>query len=82
MTILAKAILVLPNLIHHAVQSTLPYPSNPDGFGKSSYKGDWMTPRERYLKQLNEKIDDTLYAIVPPVYGLVWVTLTAIYFLV
>jgi len=78
--ILTKAMLVLPGLIHHAVQSTLPFPSHPEGFGKSSYKADWMTPTERALGVRNTKINEFLHWAVPPTYLFVWIVLFFAYF--
>jgi len=82
LTLLTKAVIVLPSLIHHAVQSTLPAPTHPEGFGKSNYAPDWTTERERKLKALNKKVDEILYYSIPPTYAFFWMILVIAYFAV
>ena len=80
MGLLTKAVLLLPGLVHHASQSHEAAPTNPWGTDKMKYTGDWMTAKERKLKELNRKVDKVLWMVIPPVYIFLWVCIIAGYF--
>ena len=58
-TLLTQAVLALPALMHHAVQSTMPKPTHPYGEGAMGAP-DWIRPEDKKLLERSERIDKTM----------------------
>lgn len=78
-TLLAKAVLLLPSLVHYATQSTVPKPTHP--FGDGAMGGpDWIRPEDKELLEQSGRIDKRLSSWLFPAYGVIWVVLISMYF--
>ena len=68
-SLLTRAVLALPALMHHASQSTLPKPTHP--YGEGSMGGsDWVRAEDRALLCRSAKIDTWMALLLPPLYVL------------
>jgi len=78
-SLLTKAILTLPPLFHHAVQSTMDKPTDPSGAGKIS-GDDWTLPVEAKTENKADFINHWMRVLTPWAYIVLWVTLALLYF--
>lgn len=79
--LMTRAVLSLPALIHHAVQSTHGKPTHPSGQGAMGGT-DWIDPKDKQLLDRSQKIDDRLSLVLQFAYFAMWFALFMIYFIV
>jgi len=77
-SLLTRAVLALPALIHHASQSTLPKPTHPHGEG-SMGGSDWICAEDKALVRKSAKIDTWMALMLPPLYILLTSLLLGLY---
>ena len=77
-SLLTRAVLALPALIHHASQSTLPKPTHPHGEG-SMGGSDWICAEDKALVRKSAKIDAWMALMLPPLYILLTSLLLGLY---
>ena len=77
-SLLTRAVLALPALMHHASQSTLPKPTDPNGEG-SMAGSDWIRAEDKALVRKSAKIDAWMALMLPPLYILLASLLLGLY---
>ena len=77
--LMTRAVLALPALVHHSVQSTLPKTSDPFGGGTMAAP-DWIDPKDKQLLDQSARIDDKLSLALQIAYSVIWFVLLLIYF--
>ncbi|EOD17238.1 hypothetical protein EMIHUDRAFT_244250 [Emiliania huxleyi CCMP1516] len=77
-SLLTRAVLALPALMHHANQSTLPKPTHPHGEG-SMGDSDWIRAEDKVLLARSGKIDTRMAMMLPPLYILLVSLLLGLY---
>ena len=77
-SLLTRAVLALPALMHHASQSTLPKPTDPNGEG-SMGGSDWIRAEDKALVRKSAKIDAWMALMLPPLYILLASLLLGLY---
>jgi len=77
-SLLTRAVLALPALMHHASQSTLPKPTDPNGEG-SMGGSDWIHAEDKALVRKSAKIDAWMALMLPPLYILLASLLLGLY---
>ena len=77
-SLLTRAVLALPALMHHASQSTLPKPTDPNGEG-SMGGSDWIRAEDKALVRKSAKIDAWMALMLPPRYILLTSLLLGLY---
>ena len=77
-SLLTRAVLALPALMHHASQSTLPKPTDPNGEG-SMGGSDWIHAEDKALVRKSAKIDAWMALMLPPLYILLTSLLLGLY---
>ena len=77
-SLLTRAVLALPALMHHASQSTLPKPTHPHGEGTMA-GSDWVRAEDRALLCRSAKIDTRMALLLPPLYVLLTSILLGLY---